>query len=210
MPRFNVTTYSILLNIRYKSLPKSKDVCAVHCLFSKLGIVSQSTQHRKDRFFSNFFCFFFQHQTVLCINKFDEFSLNEIATDWLYAYTSIDVPSSDRDIFKRLYVKINEFNRDVCSESDETLRERNWRMWIKQQKRQFLNTNKIENATVFERKVFERNVRFKQHSQIFHNNLICFLCHYQLVRYLSDIQVRNQTKNPVQSVRFFFFSLKFD
>lgn len=71
------------------------------------------------------------------------------------------MPSGDQDMPKRLYVKVKEFNQNVCAEKDETIREEKWKDWVKLQKQQFWGRNDVENITIGDRNVFDQKVRFE-------------------------------------------------
>lgn len=58
-----------------------------------------------------------------------------------------DIPVSDREIIKRVYVKLNEVNDNICTENDVVNREQEWQEWAEHEKQLFMNANKINDIT---------------------------------------------------------------
>lgn len=92
--------------------------------------------------------------------KFDEVRMNEIAADAMYSLTFIDTPLYDKDVYKRLHVKFNEFNRTICIENDETAREEKWKIWVDQKKQQISSISEVNNiTTIGNDEIFDTKVR---------------------------------------------------
>lgn len=74
--------------------------------------------------------------------------MNEIAADALYSLTFIDVPLYDKNIYKRFYIKVKEFNQSICNENDEVIREEKWQTWVNKEKQQFPSTNEVNDIAI--------------------------------------------------------------
>lgn len=84
--------------------------------------------------------------------KFDEVSLNEIASNVLGTFIFVDLmPTYDKNVYERLHSKAKEFNRNICTENDETARKEKWQNWARQEKQLFLDTNEMDNISFIDR-----------------------------------------------------------
>lgn len=61
----------------------------------------------------------------------------EIPHEFLYSLLPVHVVRNNRDIIKQINVKLNEIQRAVCTEVDETSREEKWQNWLKLEKQLF-------------------------------------------------------------------------
>lgn len=92
--------------------------------------------------------------------KLDEVSSNEIAADIMKPIAYINLPPYDKDVYKRIHLKVKEFDKNICTESDEAIREEKWQNWAKQEEQVFLSMNKIDDFEFLDQEDYEKKVRF--------------------------------------------------
>lgn len=89
--------------------------------------------------------------------KFDEVSLNGVSAEVFGILIYTDMPVYDKDIYRRLHLKLNEFNQTICTEIDEMAREEKWQNLVKEEKQPSANENtnitQIDDYEIFNEKV---------------------------------------------------------
>lgn len=71
----------------------------------------------------------------------------------------IDLPSYEKNAYKRIPLKINEFNQSVCTENNETVREEKWQNWVKQEEQLLYGTY---NITFVDHTEYKKKVGFEK------------------------------------------------